>query len=124
MLKQKYTPYKIINLVFIFIISGVFFYAYLYPFLTIKINSSCEGLPYIYCKSRGLSRAFAEIVRFNFKIALTYNTYSIRIFLFFLLQLIVRIVINLLPHKFNYTKILYFDISQLIIFFYIVFYQL
>jgi len=41
--------------------------------------------------SAGLSRAFSEIVRFNFKSAREYNPYGIRIFLFFAVQFFMRI---------------------------------
>ncbi len=65
----------------------------------------------MYCKSRGLSRAFAEILRLNIERAIEYNVYSVRIFLFFLSQLILRITINLLLKK-NITRyLLISDIS-------------
>jgi hypothetical protein len=45
--------------------------------------------------STGLSRGFSAIMRFRFDEARNYNIYSIRIFLFFLIQFFVRIVILL-----------------------------
>ena len=41
--------------------------------------------------SSGLSRSFSEIIRLDFRSAYDYNPYGIRIFLFFLLQLFLRI---------------------------------
>lgn len=45
--------------------------------------------------STGLSRGFSSIVRFQFEQARDYNPYSIQVFLFFLVQLIMRIFITM-----------------------------
>lgn len=62
--------------------------------------------------STGLSRAFSEIVRFNFEKAKKYNVYSIKIFMFFFSQLFLRIIctIFLLKSKFSKNYILFTDI--------------
>lgn len=54
--------------------------------------------------STGLSRAFSEIVRFNFDKAKTYNPYAISIFLFFFYQLFLRIISSLLLIKSKISK--------------------
>lgn len=108
--ETKSISYKIINLIFIIILFGVLFYSFIYPYLNFTIKSSCEGLPISLCKSRGLSRAFSEIVRFNFIQAKQYNIYSINIFLFFTYQLASRILINYLLPKVNNTIILFTDL--------------
>jgi len=86
--------YKKINIIFIAIIMFIFFYCLLVPLLNFGLPSSCEGMPLSYCKSRGLTRAFSQILKFNFSAALAYNPYSIKIFLFFLVELIMRLLIN------------------------------
>jgi hypothetical protein len=40
--------------------------------------------------STGLSRAFSELIRGNYTQALRYNIYSVRIFIFFSIQIIIR----------------------------------
>ena len=51
------------------------------------IKSACKTITGEPCKSTGLSRSFSEIVRFKFESAKSYNKFSIKIFLFFLIQL-------------------------------------
>ena len=46
--------------------------------------------------SKGLSASFSEIVRGNFETALQYNRYGVRVFAFFCLQLLLRIIISAL----------------------------
>lgn len=94
------------------------------PYLSLSVVSSCEGMPLVYCKSRGLSRAFSEILRFNIPSAIAYNIYSIKLFSFFLVQLFARIGINAMLSSKNYTKILISDISLSVVFFIFAFYQL
>jgi len=87
--------YNTINRIFIFLSVGVFLYSFLFPFLPLTISSSCNELPQIYCKSRGLSRAFSELMRLNYSSALEYNIYSLNIFSFFLYVFFSRIFINI-----------------------------
>lgn len=85
-------------------------YSGIFPYLKLTVQSSCDGMPLLYCKSRGLSRAFAEIIRFNFSKAIAFNPYSIRIFTFALFQLIIRFISNLwLIEKFDLSKIIAAD---------------
>jgi hypothetical protein len=49
--------------------------------------------------SKGLSSAFSEIVRGNFSQAININTYSLRVFSFFAIQLLVRVLVILLLLK-------------------------
>ncbi len=103
--------YKKINIIFSILIIFIFFYTYLLPYLNITLKSSCEGLPLIYCKSKGLTRAFSQILRFNLNAALLLNSYSIKIFSFFLVQLVARNFINFSLTTTNYKKIIVIDIS-------------
>ncbi len=63
------------------------------------IKSACEIFTGHPCKSTGLSRSFSEIVRFDFESAKAYNSYGLRVFLFFLIQLLLRIAISLVIKK-------------------------
>ncbi|OMQ13616.1 hypothetical protein BXU01_03835 [[Flexibacter] sp. ATCC 35103] len=94
------------------------------PFLNFGFPSSCEGMPLAYCKSRGLTRAFSQILRLKFKEAIAFNSYSIKIFLFFLVQLIARFSINKLLKPSNLKKVLTLDIILSTLFFIFSFYNL
>jgi hypothetical protein len=62
--------------------------------------------------STGLSRAFSEIVRGNWQQALSYNAYSLRIFIFFAAQLILRLLFSFLLFRkmFSENTLLFSDI--------------
>ena len=115
--------YKKINVIFILIIMFIFFYCLLSSSFSFGIKSSCEGMPLIYCKSRGLTRAFSQILKFNFQQAIYYNPYSLKIFSFFLVQL-ARIFINIKVNSQNFKKIVFWDIFINILFFLFSFYNL
>lgn len=116
--------YKKINMIFIVIIMFIFFYCFITPFLDFGFGSSCEGMPLSYCKSRGLTRAFAQIIRFNFSEAIAYNPYSVKVFLFFLIQLVTRFFINKIVRLSNLKRVLTCDILLSIVFFVFSFYNL
>lgn len=116
--------YKKINMIFIIMIMFIFFYCFIMPFLNFGFHSSCEGMPLIYCKSRGLTRAFSQILRFNFEEAITYNIYSIKIFAFFLIQLMARFFINVIIRVSNLRIVVIFDVFFSIILFIFSFYNL
>lgn len=116
--------YKKINLIFIILIMFIFFYCLLMPFFNFGFRSSCEGMPLSYCRSRGLTRAFSQILRFNFDEAVQFNPYSLKIFFFFLMQLILRFVINKKINISNLKSILIIDIAFSIGFFLFSFYNL
>ena len=121
---QEIDSYKKINVILIFIIMFIFFYCFFLPYLNFGLSSSCEGLPLAYCKSRGLTRAFSQILRFHFQEAIAYNPFSIKIFCFFFLQLIARFLINMIISFPLFRKILIFDISISVISFLFSFYNL
>lgn len=116
--------YKKINVIFSFLIVFIFLYSFIAPYVVFTIPSSCVGMPLIYCKSRGLTRAFSEIIRFNFANALVYNLYSLKIFCFFLMQLLARISIYKIIEVNNFKTILFFDIILSILLFLFSFYNL
>ncbi len=121
---QEIDSYKKINVILIFIIMFVFFYCFFLPYLNFGLRSSCDGLPLIYCKSRGLTRAFSQILRFHFREAIVYNPFSIKIFSFFLFQLVARFFINCIISFPIFKKVLIFDISLSVISFLFCFYNL
>jgi len=121
---QEIDSYKKINVILIFIIMFIFFYCFFLPYLNFGLRSSCEGLPLAYCKSRGLTRAFSQILRFHFQKAIAYNPFSIKIFCFFFLQLIARFLINMIISFSLFRKILIFDVSISVISFLFSFYNL
>ncbi len=116
--------YKKINMIFIVIIMFIFFYSFMLPYLSFGFRSSCEGMPLSYCKSRGLTRAFSQILRFNFSQAIVLNPYSIKVLLFFLIQLIARFSINKIVRLSNFKKVVTVDICCSGLFFIFSFYNL
>ncbi|OXB18211.1 hypothetical protein B0A71_14895 [Flavobacterium tructae] len=78
----------------------------------------------MYCKSRGLTRAFSEILRFHFHEAIICNPFSIKIFGFFLFQLAARFFINGIISFSIFKIVLIFDISVSVVSFLFCFYNL
>lgn len=124
--KRLNDSYLIINLVFagiilLIIAYSLFFSAggYRHPVPSGFYLLHEENYP-----SQGLSRSFSAIVRLNFEQARLYNEYGIRIFLFFFIQLILRITCSILLIKvFTYKRALlvYFDVTISILLFIISF---
>ena len=94
-------PYYIVNLSLAGIIMMVFIYSGLF-----SAKEDNHPIPSFYEKitgepapSSGLSRAFSEIVRGNLDAARGYNSDSLLIFSFFLIQFMQRIFVTLLLYK-------------------------
>ncbi len=102
--------YKIINLLFAGIFGMVFLYSGIFSAQKNNhpIPSACIVKP---CASTGLSRGFSEIMRLNFNSAQKYNKNSIPIFIFFLFQLILRLILAKILNKRNIKTILFSDIA-------------
>ena len=94
-------PYHIINLCFAGIIMLIFIYSGIFSAEknNYPIKSACAEIEDHPCKTKGLSRSFSEIVRFRFESAGSYNKYGIKIFLFFLIQLFLRVFSSFLLHQ-------------------------
>ncbi len=116
--------YKKINIIFALLIMFIFFYSYFSPYISFRLSSSCDGLPQTYCKSRGLTRAFSQILRLNFEKAILFNVYSIKVFLFFLIQLIVRFFLNVIVKLSNFKLLIFSDAIFSLLFFLFSFYDL
>jgi hypothetical protein len=91
-------PYLIVNLVLAALCGLVFLYSVIF-----SAGKDNHPLPSFYeeitgkpAPSSGMSRAFSEIVRGNFESARKYNPDSVRIFAFFAVQGIQRLVVSLL----------------------------
>lgn len=91
--RKKYNPYTLLNIIFIVIIVMILLYSGIF-----STEKSGYPVPSVYTEltghesvSTGLSHSFSEIIRLNFRKAHEYNPYGIRIFLFFIVQLFLRI---------------------------------
>jgi uncharacterized membrane protein YhaH (DUF805 family) len=95
--------YLIINLIFIGIIILIIVYSFIFSAegRNHPLPSGSELITGEVSASSGLSRSFSEIVRFNFREAKHYNSYGIRIFSFFAIQLLLRIAAILMTLHVN-----------------------
>lgn len=95
--------YHLINSIFTFIIVSILAYSALFSEMSHPIPALLTNVTGIVPPSKGLSQSFSEIVRGNFQVALLVNPYSIRIFSFFAIQLMLRVFFSMLvrisPHK-------------------------
>jgi len=95
MLRIKNFEYIIINTIFVVIIVLILIYSLIfakngnYP-----IKSSCVDINDQICISKGLSRAFSQIMLGNFEKAKGLNQYSLLIFSFLFIQIIFRIILS------------------------------
>jgi hypothetical protein len=97
-------PYISINLILAGIITVVFLYSGLFSAEKSNhpIPSNSKLINIDSPASKGMSRAFSEIIRFNFEQARVYNPYSLKVFSFFTLQLFIRI--GLIPLIFRINQ--------------------
>ena len=91
-------PYILINLIFAGIIACIMLYSGIFSAQKNNHPIVCShmaltGKP---CPTCGISRSFSEMVRGRFESARNYNPYGPKIFLFFLVQLFLRLGISLL----------------------------
>jgi hypothetical protein len=115
--------YLIINLIFAGIILVVLIYSGIFSASGIPHPIKSQSLGPVV--STGLSRAFSEIVRLNFNKALEFNPYSIHIFLFFFIQLLLRIFISFLLLSTSISKklLLFTDILTSVLLFLLSFFH-
>jgi hypothetical protein len=119
-------PYILINLVFAGVIVLVFIYSGIFSpdkdnYPIICIHEKITGLP---CFSCGLSHSFSLILRGRIDEAYQWNIYGLRVFLFFLAQLAMRITfsINYISDKSHRRELILYDIAGSIIIFLVAFY--
>lgn len=109
---RKLDSYTTINITFMAIIMAIIFYSLIFinnhPVPALLTNHTGIVPP-----SKGLSRAFSMIVRGDFDAALKLNPHSIRVFLFFALQLLMRIAAIVFSNRTSIKKsiLIKFDIA-------------
>ena len=116
-------PYHIINFVLAGIILCIIIYSALFSAEKNNhpIPSFYEEISGEHSPSSGLSRSFSEIVRGRFESAREYNQYGISIFIFFLVQFLLRIIISfILQKKYISLRILVINDIVLSIFLFII----
>ena len=121
---MKSSDYRLLNFIFAGIIGLVFVYSGIFSAqeCNYPIHSACITQD---CNSTGLSRAFSEIVRFNFERALVYNKYSFWVFSFFVIQFFQRLVINyFLAKRRSFSRMLIADITFSVTLFIITFWNI
>lgn len=97
--------YRIINIVFSGLLFILFAYsAYYTPEGGHLIPSGCVGD----CPSRGLSRSFSAMIRFDFNLAAQLNKTGPGLFLLFFVQFLYRIAASIF--NFQSNKLIYGDI--------------
>ena len=108
------SPYSKVNLILAGMIILIFSYSGIFSpekdnYPVGCIHETILGKP---CPTCGLSHSFSEIVRGNFAEAQKLNRNGILIFLFFLVQLCMRLGITILNHKriFRLKTIVYVDV--------------
>lgn len=97
--KDTKGSYYILNVSFMAIIVAIFLYAALYPKNKHPIPALLTKTTGIIPPSKGLSVSFAEIIRGNISTAKKVNPYSVRVFGFFILQLVLRVLISIAVWK-------------------------
>lgn len=95
-MKQTTRSYLLINLIFGGIVVAILIYSAVFSPETNNYPVKCvhEELTGLQCPSCGLSHSFSYIMRADFESAQQWNSYGIRVFLFFILQLVLRISIS------------------------------
>ena len=97
--------YLIINLIFTLVIVSVIVYAAMFhpESAGYPIGSSFKMLTGEDSISTGLSRSFSCIVRLDLDEAGKYNPYGLQLFVFFMLQLVFRVLISILLFRKNFS---------------------
>jgi hypothetical protein len=86
-------PYQIVNILLASVILLIFIYSALFSpsksnYPLHSAHTAITGAP---SESTGLSRGFSSVIRFHFDQAREYNPHSVKLFLFFVIQLVMRI---------------------------------
>jgi hypothetical protein len=118
-------PYLLINTILAGVIILIFVYSGFFSpvednYPVICIHEKLTGEP---CVSCGLSHSFSLILRGKISEAYDWNIYGLRVFLFFALQLVMRIVFSIFYLKYTETRkqLVTYDIASSIILFLVCF---
>lgn len=118
-------PYIIINIVFTIVLSGIMIYSAVFSATGnhYPIHSSMEILKEGKNISSGLSHSFSELIRGRIHSAREFNEHGPRIFLFFLLQLLMRPACSFLYlRKHQAARLIYLDAGISIMLFILTFF--
>ncbi len=119
-------PYLPINIIFTGVILAILIYSGIFSPEKNDYPIVCyhEELTGMKCASCGLSHSFSYIVSGRFDEAFLANSYGMQIFLFFALQLIMRVVFSVIYVKNinNSYELIIYDITGSVILFLIAFY--
>lgn len=119
-------PYLLINIIFTGVVLAILIYSGIFSPEKNNYPVVCyhEKLTGMQCASCGLSHSFSFIVRGNITGAYMANVYGMRIFLFFVLQMIMRVVFSILFVRNTNTgsQLITYDIAGSVILFLIAFY--
>ncbi len=96
--------YLILNIIFSLIILFIIIYSFIYSGSSHPVPALLSDITGIIPPSKGLSSSFSEIVRGNLYEARLYNPYGIQIFLFFLIQLLLRALTSM-AIKMNWVQV-------------------
>ncbi|NJK93621.1 MAG: DUF2752 domain-containing protein [Bacteroidales bacterium] len=84
--------YIAINSIFLVLIAGIFLYSYFLDHTAAHITCVHRQYLGIDCPSCGLSRSFSAIMHLDLTSVMKFNKYGYLVFLFFLLQAILRVL--------------------------------
>jgi hypothetical protein len=122
----KQSPYLKINIVFAGVIMMVFAYSGIFSpdknnYPVICMHEKLTGLP---CFSCGLSHSFSLIIRGRLAEAYQWNIYGMRVFLFFVSQLFMRVLFSVyyVKNKEYNRQLINYDIAGSVIIFLVTFY--
>lgn len=105
------SEYVIINLIFAVLILLIFIYSLIFVTRDVYfIKSSCIEINDQICISRGLSRAFSQILLGNFEEAKKLNPYSLLVFFFLFIQLTLRGILSVAYNIYKNKVIIRIDI--------------
>jgi hypothetical protein len=106
MMRLRDEPYLILNIFFAGVIILIFIYSGIFSpdqnnYPVVCLHEKLTGKP---CFSCGLSHSFSLIFRGRIHEAYQWNIYGMRVFLFFVSQLLLRIFFSLNYLKYNNTR--------------------
>ncbi len=109
-LSRVHRQYHIINIAIAGVIACILLYSGIFPYQGnhFPIHSAYSQIT----ASTGMSRAFSAIMQADLGAAAGFNAYAIRIFAFFLIQLLLRLIISaaMFNKRFSINKLLVVDI--------------
>ena len=107
--------YKLVNQLIVVAMAAIFFYCAFFDYFgDWSVKCAYKQATGKLCIGCGLTRGIHEIIFFNFSDAVYYNENAVRIFEFFLITLIIRLIINYWINKRistqSLTIVMYLDI--------------